>query len=187
MIKSVFVIVILYSTAAFPVSCSVIGKLLEKYPKLAEDREFWSDVAHANKDEVALRALTEKYMAKSSSSAASEAGETAVASISPVKKIVGLADLPAGSFSFSTAAQSAYKKLEEGARKKLHEFLEVMSKPDGLNEVRLNPHKWRLEKMREGGWKGTYSIRLNDGSRAIFSLEDGVISIRGLGSQIYHH
>lgn len=98
-------------------------------------------------------------------------------------------DVPTGPrYRLTQSANKDLKKIssQPGLRMKLDQFLQLAHKDQKTfyHELRSQPGKWSLEKIRE--FDG-YSVRLNDGYRVVFrETEDGMIDIINFSKTATH-
>jgi plasmid maintenance system killer protein len=148
-------------------------------PKLANNSQFWDDYSKLksteNADEVG--ALLKKYGYSDSST-------------------VGSGSRPMGATAQSNFSRSAQLTIEKKAEKeisalpsnlksKLDDFVGSMTKPGGVQEVRNNPGRYHLERLSQFG-DHAYSIRLNDGYRVLFDMDDAGVVIRRVNKGQIH-
>ncbi|MNL21559.1 hypothetical protein D3C87_1428560 [compost metagenome] len=168
--KTVFLLVLLGSSISFAAHCLMSEAL--KDPKLAQNGKFWEEYSSlAAGGEVPydkMQALIAKHGGLANNNAVPEA--------KTFKKSFNL--------EVQHKAQKEIKALPKGLKEKVDEFLELALKPGGMQEVRNNPGRWRLEKLHDD----THTVRLNDGYRIKFQEEgDSLVIIRVNAEQIHKH
>lgn len=90
-------------------------------------------------------------------------------------------------FSVSHKAEKEVSALPKSLRQEFDKFLEVVVKPNGLQEIRSQPGKWRLEKVVQFG-ENARTVRLNGGYRILFDVTPTGVTIRRVNKdQIHGH
>ncbi|MNT50133.1 hypothetical protein D3C72_1870350 [compost metagenome] len=67
----------------------------------------------------------------------------------------------------------------------MDEFIEIASKPGGMQEIRNNPGRWDLERIAGGKDKGS-TVRINKGFRILFTQVDDRIEILRVNDDQVH-
>jgi mRNA-degrading endonuclease RelE of RelBE toxin-antitoxin system len=166
--RVIFLLILLSSTISFASNCLMAEAL--KDPKLAQNGKFWEEYSGlAAKGEVPydqMQALISKHGGLANSKSVPDA--------KTFKKSISL--------EVQHKAEKEIKALPKSLKDKVDEFLELALKPGGMQEVRNNPGRWRLEKLHDG----THTVRLNDGHRIRFQEEgDSLVILRVNADQIH--
>ena len=171
-----FILSSLLACNAFASECFLNEAL--KDPKLAENPQFWAEYGKLSAktgkvSEEEMKQLVAKHGGNvSTATAASESANA----FTPSLKI-----------SIQHKAEKEIKALQPALKVKVDEFLELASKPGGMQEIRNNPGRWHLEKLTELGGKA-FTVRLNGGYRVLFSpSDDGLEVLRVNRDQIHNH
>ncbi|MGZ3768691.1 MAG: type II toxin-antitoxin system RelE family toxin [Bdellovibrio sp.] len=80
-------------------------------------------------------------------------------------------------------AEKEISSLPKNLRSKVDEFLEIATKPGGLKEIRENPGRWHLEKLKKDN---SHTVRLNGGYRILFENDDEVLKILRVNREQIH-
>jgi mRNA-degrading endonuclease RelE of RelBE toxin-antitoxin system len=166
--KLSFILILLFSTASLASHCLMSEAL--KDPKLAQNGKFWEEysvlAANGEIPYDKMQVLINRHGGLSNAKVASEA--------KTFQKSFGL--------EVQHKAEKEIKALPKGLKEKVDEFLELALKPGGMQEIRNNPGRWRLEKLHDE----THTVRLNDGYRIKFQEEgDNLVVLRVNVDQIH--
>lgn len=140
-------------------NCSLADAVAD--PKIASNPEFWEDyaklTAQGDATEAQIFELTKKYKDPKTSNEVTPRNTPA----------------PVNHFEIHLSKQSSQdlKKLRSSSpqlQKAYDEFLGTMSQR-GIQEIRNNPGRWRLEKLNDG----SQTVRLNGGVRVNFRIRNG--------------
>jgi plasmid maintenance system killer protein len=146
---------------------------------LNDNAAFWSDYAKlAEKGEPSsgdLESLMSKYQAAPQAVAAP-----------PAPKAAWPASPRAAAVELRKAAEKGYAKSPAQVQAKMDEFLDLY-KQKGVGfvqDLKANGG-WNFESLHEQ--KGLFSVRLNGGYRATFTMDDGELKILDIGQHVYKH
>ena len=165
-------------------SCQAIGDVLRTFPELSQNAEFWQEIGQmSSTDSAEIRRLAAKYAGTSRGEVTALSDVTATGARRSSTGTSGLS--LENKFEFSGAAKSGYKKLEPSLKEKFSELLETLNREDWQSQLRAQPGRWNLERIKE--MNGSYSVRLNQGTRVVFDVKDKTAVIKGIGSGVYDH
>ena len=169
MLSRLILLFILLSSTIVMASHCLMSEAL-KDPKLAQNGKFWEEYSGlAAKGEIPydkMQALINKHGGFSDGKSGAEP--------KTFKKSISL--------EVQHKAEKEIKALPKSLKEKVDEFLELALKPGGMQEVRNNPGRWRLEKLHDG----SHTVRLNDGHRIKFQEDgDNLIILRVNADQIH--
>ncbi len=156
----VFIFALCFVSVALGGSCSLSDVL--KDPALSQNAAFWDDYAKlagkGEPSEMKMQALVEKYKGSAGSS---KSTATAAAK----------SDFKASStYRVQAKAEKEIKALPKNLNGKVDEFIELATKPGGIQEIRNNPGRWHYEKLAQFG-DNAHSVRLSDGYRILFDYD----------------
>lgn len=161
-------------------------------PKLLEDEKFLNAL---NKLVISNKgSITDEQMLKLQKQYGYSLAETATASTvaksgsGSSSGTIGVSKAGGGLVPhFNRGVERAVKKLEPYLIKKYDDAMAILKQgKDGLKKLRETPGSWNLEKILLDG-QSVYSMRLNQGNRLVFTLEDNDLQIIGVGNQVYRH
>ncbi len=150
-----------------------------KNPKLNSNPQFWEELsqlsANGQPSNHSINTLIEKYAGKSAElrNNSSSLEITEKLKKSPIN------------YSLEKKAEKEIKALPPNLKGKVDEFLEIALRPGGMQEIGNNPGRWNFEKIIEQG-KNAYTVRLNDGYRILFDLEDKDLTLRRVNKGQIH-
>lgn len=163
--------------------CSIFEKIGKA--GLNENAAFWSDYAKlAEKGEPNAKdveALMAKYKPEgvppgTATSETSSASQTAARQSSYQTRNVEL----------KKAAEKGYGKAPPQIQAKVDQLLQLYrEKGSGFVQDLKANRSWNFESI--GEQKGAFSVRLNDGYRATFAMDDDELKILDIGQHIYRH
>ena len=167
-IKNILMIIIL-STSAFAMNCKLAKSL--NHPTLLNNSEFWDAFGKIDSnDSYALENLIKKY----SPEALSEVETKKKTSNTQSSKEV---------FSINSKAEKAIAKLTQINQRHFDEFIALITEK-GTQGLYEQPKRWHYEKLKGSG--GEHTVRLDQGYRVLFKINDGVVSILDVGNHITH-
>lgn len=169
-----FFLTLLFSGLCFAKECGLEVALRD--PKIANNSQFWDDYAKlkSTEDTEAVSALLKKY------------GHSEAIDL-PAGSSTATRPLPQRSaqISIERKAEKEIAALPKNLQTKVDEFMTSMAKPGGVLEIRNNPGRYHLERLAEFGDKA-YSIRLNDGYRVLFNMDETGVTIRRVNKGFIH-
>lgn len=145
-------------------------------PKVANNSEFWQDYAKlkSTEDGQAVAALLKKYGVDHTPDL--PVGNAPVGAVSSQKSLRIDIDRKAG---------KEISGLPPNLKGKVDEILSTLAKPGGIQEIRNNPGRYHYEKLSQFGNKA-HSVRLNDGYRILFDLDDTGVVLRRVNKGQIH-
>lgn len=158
--------------------CSTLLRL--DNPALQSNETFWTDYAillEKNASEKEVQELMAKHIGRSI--------EPQITSSSSVTHISQPTIIH-----INNKAQKEIAHLQQPkAKKALQEFLDIMADQKGILEIRNNPGKWRLERIKafKNSHEHIYSVRLNGDYRVLFSYEKGELKIMQVNVDDIHN
>ena len=169
-----FILALLLSCNVFASECFLNEAL--KDPKLAENPQFWAEYGKLSAktgkvSEEEMKRLVAKHGGSvSTATAASESAFT-----------------PSLKINIQHKAAKEIKGLQPALKGKVDEFVELASKPGGMQEIRNTPGRWHLEKVRDGQHTA-FTVRVNGDYRILFTQsDDGIEILRVNRDQIHNH
>lgn len=148
-------------------------RLVEKFsdPKFANNTQFWNELGQLeDQTDDAVASLIKKH---DTNFRFSNTGS------SPAVKSFNIPK----NFNVSKKSEKAMKLLNSTQKKNFEEFVSAVGGKDGVKSLYDNPGKWHFEKLKQYGGS---SIRLDQGMRVLFKVEDGAIEIMDIGNHIGH-
>lgn len=156
-------------------SCLLTDAL--KDPKLSGNAQFWEEYsdlsAKGNISDKDMQSLIAKH------SKSSETKTTTSTTVKSEKTV-------AYQLKLNSQAQKDVSRLTKNLKEKMDEFMDLAVQKNGLQKIRENPGRWRLEKVIEN--HRTYqTVRLNDGYRVLFDVDaSGEVKIFGVNKSVTH-
>lgn len=81
-------------------------------------------------------------------------------------------------------AEKEINSLPKNLKARVDEFLQLATKPGGMKELRENPGRWHLEKLKAGN--NSHTVRLNDGYRVLFEHDSEGLRILRVNREQIH-
>jgi mRNA-degrading endonuclease RelE of RelBE toxin-antitoxin system len=166
--KIFFLILLSVSIASFAMDCDLAKAI--NHPSLVQKSDFWERLSAINpKDNVAIRKLISEY-SNDALATASQASQS-VARVSAV------------AIETSHRAEKAIAKLAGTNIKHYDDFLKVMNEK-GVQGFYENPGKWHYERLKMN--REHHTVRLDQGYRVLFEVENGQVRVLDIGRHITH-
>ena len=162
---------------SFEVSASCLLTDALKDPKLSGNARFWEEYsdlsAKGNISDKDMQSLIAKH---------TKSSDVKSTNTTPVKS----EKMVAHPLKLNSQAQKDVSRLTKNLREKMDEFMDLAVQKNGLQKIRENPGRWRLEKVIEN--HRTYqTVRLNDGYRVLFDIDPtGEVKIFGVNKSVTH-
>ena len=166
--KLFFAFILFFSLSSQALDCRLVEKFSD--PKFANNTKFWNELGQLeDQTDDAVAALIKKHDTNFNFSGSSS-------------NVSSGFSIPKG-FNISKKSEKALKTLNSSQKKNFEEFIKAAGGKDGINELYKNPGKWHFEKLKQYGGS---SIRLDQGMRVLFKVEDGAVEIMDIGKHIGH-
>lgn len=168
-----FLLLISFEASA---SCLLTDAL--KDPQLSGNAKFWEEYSTLSaKGQISDKDM-QSLIAKHTKSAENHSSSSNTAAKS--EKTI------AYQLKLNSQAQKDVSRLSKNLKEKMDEFMDLAVQKNGLQKIRENPGRWRLEKVIEN--HRTYqTVRLNDGYRVLFDVDaSGELKIFGVNKSVTH-
>lgn len=166
--KLFFTFILFLSLSSQALDCRLVEKFSD--PKFANNTKFWNELGQLeNQTDDAVAALIKKHDTQFKFSGSSS-------------NVPQTFSIPKG-FNVSKKSEKALKTLTATQKKNFEEFVSAVGGKEGIKELYKNPGKWHFEKLKQ---YGESSIRLDQGMRVLFKVEDGAVEIMDIGKHIGH-
>ncbi len=167
-LNKVFTILLFcFSVASFAMDCDLAKAI--NHPSLASNSVFWERLSLVNpKDNVAIKKLITEYSAEALPSTQSLQAVTRVS---------------ASALETSHKAEKAIAKLTGTNIKHYDDFLKILNEK-GVQGFYENPGKWHYERLKMN--REHHTVRLDQGYRILFEVENGQVRILDIGRHITH-
>jgi len=143
-------------------------------PTLYNNQKFWDEYAAlSGNGKLNDRTLTELLK------------KNGVDASPPAAPVASLSAEVNNRFNFSTTkrADKEISGLAPSIRKHYEEFLGIMVDRSGIKKLYANPGKWRMEEMHT---KDHYTVRLSEGIRVLFKMENNDLTVLQVNADKIH-
>lgn len=151
-------------------NCDLAAKL--NHPNLSQNEKFWEEFSQlSNHDDKNVAQLLSKY----------EIPATAIGRAAP--SAVATANVTREAFTTHHRVEKAVRKLNTVNQRHYDDFIKVINER-GVQGLYDQPGRWHFEKIKQ--MPGAHTVRLDQGTRVLFKIDNGVIQILDVGSHITH-
>lgn len=166
--KIIFLLLFFTSFQIQALDCRLVEKLSDA--KLSQNNQFWNELGKISQEsDEAVASLIKKHDPHFKFSKL----ETSQIKTFHIPK----------TFNISNKSAKALKLLNSNQQKNFEEFMNTVSGKNGIKGLYDKAGKWHLEKLKQYGGN---SVRLDQGMRVLFKIENGAVEIMDIGKHIGH-